>query len=188
MKRFIIPLLVVFLSVTLMGCSSGSSKHQNTQTNNEVIRFAPAYVVLDDAGAKIEVLSVSHKVCNPTNEKAKYHAYLICFRIENKSDHYDLNITINSGDTRIGDHVVAFANGIYDVKPGKKNHEAYLTATTGSSASQESAGVEHISSVEDLLTLRCRFTIRFLDESKHTVSTQELSFSLEDVESSTIKR
>jgi len=194
MKRLFTLLVSVFLIFSLVSCGSDSNSNTGVGTNQasgKEIRFDPSYVVLDDENAKIEITSLSEKLNNEGTE-SEFTEYEVHFTTTNKSKVYDLRFSVSLGDAAVGGYTVQFGNSNNITKAGRINDTGKFVAIKYTSKSDGSTqGIEHIQSLEDLLKFCADASVTtFTDEGKtvHTKDWYKVSFSLEDMPSSSIKR
>ena len=147
------------------------------------IKIEPAYVALDDENAKIEFTSVSKEVMNLGTE-LEYTAYNVNYTITNKNAQNDLMVALEQGNTAIGPYIIDFNLSNNIAMAGKTNDTASLQAIkckSDSRSSSNTAGIEHIERVNDLLQFEGELLLWFTNSTDNTTAERyEVEVSLAD--------
>lgn len=171
MKK-IISLLVIVLALSCTACGSEKPSVAVSPNQNSVqeIKMEPAYVAIDDENIKMEITSVSVETMGvgTVNELTEYK---VNCSVTNKSSQYDLLVSISIGDGYVGQHAVSFMNGGGNTRAGKTNDGIYYSCIDykddGSQNVFDTEGVQHITSLEDLLQFNARVRIKqYIDDGK----------------------
>ena len=185
MKRIVSLVLSCIILCSLCACGGNSTSGQKAadSDNKQVIEMNPTYVAVDDENVKVEVTSVSSQIHN-SGRPEEYTEYAVNLTITNKSDEYDVSVNIASTDACIGPYTVTFGNLQTDTKAGKINDiAAYTCIAYTNNHSQDSMGVEHITSLEDLLLFNAEVEINQYynnGQGRVTVNKYQADISLED--------
>lgn len=160
----------------------------------ETIKIDPPYVVVDDDVCKIEITSLeketeSQIIQNPIT------TYKVNYTVTNKSDEYDLNVSLSGSGAYIGQYGVGFGvEGGQSVKAGKLA-ESSFDAFDNEQGSYHTEGFEHLNSVEDLLQFDADLDLwqSYEETDGNTkaivkVSTETVTADLSKIDSSSIKR
>lgn len=188
MKKTISLLLALVMCLSLVACGSSpsgsapkSEPMASSDNNENEIMIEPAFVVVDDENLKLEVTSVSCETYNK-NTDMEWTGYYVNCRVTNKTSDYDINLGAAVGDAGVGPYTVAFGNQNNNTRPGKINDTFCFSASkniTGSSP--ETEGVEHITSLEDLLQFYARVEVRRYDsDGNYDWNPYYVEFSLSD--------
>ena len=147
--------------------------------DRESIKLNPSYIAIDDDNLKMEIYSVSKTIRN-AGSKSEYITYSIDFSVTNKSKEYDILVSTGMGEACIGPYTVVFGNSNNNVRAGKITEDAGFTVLKYTDGSFSDKGVEHIESVEDLLTFNAIVTVGLLKDNQFVESYQK-EISLEGI-------
>ena len=176
MKRILYVLIASALLLGGCGNKPGTSSSNTGGTNNnkESIEFNPVYVAIDDQYLKMEVTSVSKEV-RDAGQPGECIDYKVNFTLTNKSDKYGASVNVYVGSSSIGPYTVEFANMDTDVRPGKINDVACFTCQSAKDPDKmiSSDGVEHISSLEDLLAFNALVTVTICEQTDDACVVEE---------------
>ena len=114
----------------------------------------------------------------------EYTAYNVNYTITNKNAQNDLMVALEQGNTAIGPYIVDFNLSNNIAMAGKTNDTASLQAIkckSDSRSSSNTAGIEHIESVNDLLQFEGELLLWFTNSTDNTTAERyEVEVSLAD--------
>lgn len=189
------------VATPVWGSSMKSTDDMTTMSNfeeitpeTETIKIDPPYVAVDDDVCKIEITSLE-KESESQMLQDPITTYKVIYTATNKSDEYDLNVSLVGNGTYIGQYAVGFGvEGGQSVKAGKIA-ESSFTAFDNEKGSYHTEGFEHLNSVEDLLQFEADLDLWQSYEEidgnirgNVKVSTETVTVDLTKIDSSSIKK
>lgn len=204
-KKISALLLAILIILSFAACGKDKDKEQaetissqvdavnlpNTEKTGEEIRFEPAYVVLDDENAKVEITKVSATIKNKGRDE-EFTEYEVHLTITNKSEENDFGFNVSTDAAAIGAYTVQFGNSDTRAKAGRINDTCTFSAYKYTNLpDRNTKGAEHIESIDDLLKFNADVGAQvYQDDGSviHTLDRYKVKFSLEDVDPSTIIR
>ena len=135
---------------------------------DNIIKFDPAYTVIDDDNVKMQVESIQKEISNEGTE-LEFTEYSVNLNIENKNKEHDMDCTVATTDCYVDGYTVTFSYSNTKTKSGKKNDTAAYTCGIYTKNEQASAqGSEHIKTLEDLLTFEASVSVSLYDDTGKT--------------------